>query len=87
MHCILEGLVHYHCCHALQLSPQNVATSDPSLSVFAYSWTNYGMDIPAEYHVKHEKEIQHIHDLHKILTLPLSSGTELIDGIRLANIN
>jgi hypothetical protein len=80
MHCILEGLVHYHCRHVLQLSTQNAATSDPILPVFAYSWTNYSTDIPAEYHVKHEKEIQHIYDIHKILTLPLGGSIDSLDG-------
>ena len=79
MHCILEGLVHYHCHHVLGLSTQHAATSDPMVPVFAYSWMNYSLDIPAEYHVKHEKEIQHIYDIHKILPLPFGPSIDLLE--------
>ncbi|KAF8234608.1 hypothetical protein L208DRAFT_1548374 [Tricholoma matsutake] len=75
MHCILEGIVHYHCRSVLRLSAKQAAVPDPILPAFSYHWTDYSSDAPEEYCVKNDREIQHIFDLHKILSLPLAITT------------
>lgn len=45
MHCVLEGIVHYHCRHVLRLDGSNRQTSTDGTSyAFDWSWTPYDQD-------------------------------------------
>src|ERR1700722_19929189 len=74
MHCILKGIVHYHCCYVLGLDAKKAATSVDLTPSFSYSWVLYNPHVPLECRVKHEGEIKHIPEIHMILTLPFDAG-------------
>ena len=74
MHCILEGIVHYHCRHVLELDTDRARASVPKVPAFSHLWTQYSAGVPAEYRIKHDKEEKQIAELHHILVLPLNSG-------------
>jgi hypothetical protein len=79
MHCILEGIVHYHCRSVLRFDLQLAVAPNPLQPAFSYPWVQYNSDVPEEYRMKRDSEIQHIHDIHKILTLPLKIDADLTD--------
>ena len=59
MHCILEGLVHYHCRHVLHLDDAAPhLNADGFRYAFDWPWEAYHSDtVPSKYEVP----IQHIH--------------------------
>jgi hypothetical protein len=86
MHCVLEGIVHYHCRHVLGLDTKQAVIKNPLVPAFSYPWPDYSPDVPKGYHITHDREIQHIHEIHGILTLPFKrdmGSTEAIDEIQL----
>ena len=74
MHCILEGLVQYHCRKVLQFDSQELKNDIPCVPAFSYPWTKYHSDVPPEYRVKHEGEVAQISRLQDVLVLSLESG-------------
>jgi hypothetical protein len=75
MHCLLEGLVCYHCRHVLQLhAKQGTKHTGQSGHAFSYPWTSYSSDVPSQYCVKNDKEVKHIYDIQGILVLPVNDG-------------
>ena len=45
MHCILEGIVHYHCCHVLRLdASERQANTDGVKYAFDWPWIPYNYD-------------------------------------------
>ncbi|KAF9555250.1 hypothetical protein CPC08DRAFT_611241, partial [Agrocybe pediades] len=70
MHCILEGLVHYHCRYVLRLD-LSVAKSTERTPAFAYPWTPYKNNKKPEFQGLDETERQHITSVHDLLERPL----------------
>lgn len=85
MHCILEGIVHYHCRHVLALDAKEAgAATDPPQPAFSHPWTAYNSDIvPLEFRNFNDREIKHVAEIQKLLTLPLNLGPETIDQSQL----
>ena len=78
MHCVLEGIVHYHCRHVLELDAKQAQAIPQMTPAFSYPWTKYSPDILPCYRVKHDKEIDQVSKIHDILALPLNSGPNSI---------
>jgi Transposase family tnp2 len=76
MHCILEGIVHYHCRRVLELDADRARASVPKVPAFSYPWIQYSMEVPVDYRVKHDREEKQIIELHHVLVLPFNSGPE-----------
>jgi len=74
MHCIFEGIVHYHCRYVLGLDSSHAKTDSPLVPAFSYNWVPYGPHVPQEYCVNRDKEVKQISDIQTILTLPVGSG-------------
>lgn len=41
MHCILEGIVHYHCRHVLEIDAEKAKTTEKTGPVFSCNWPPY----------------------------------------------
>ena len=84
MHCILEGLVHYHCRYVLELDLKQAKASYSVVPAFSHPWSQYSPDVPLEYRVKHDREMRQISELHDILVLPIGSdlGSITVDELR-----
>jgi hypothetical protein len=78
MHCLLKGLVHYHCFHILKLNSEQAQVKRQLNPAFSYPWIQYNSDVPMEYHITQDNEIDQVPKLHKALTLPLNSGPNSI---------
>jgi hypothetical protein len=76
MHCLLEGLVHYHCRYVLELDTTQAKVGVPKLPAFSHAWVSYNTSVPREYWVRNDKEIQQISELHDLLVLPFESGPD-----------
>jgi hypothetical protein len=76
MHCILLGLVYYHCRYVLGLDAKKANSSNPVIPAFSYSWTQYHDTVPTQYRMRNDQEIKQITEIHKILVLPFESGLE-----------
>jgi len=80
MHCILEGLVHYHCRHVLCLdSAQAKINTQPA---FSYPWTQYDDNINPEYDGFTDKDQKELIATHNLLERPLGigEGKDFLDG-------
>ncbi|KAJ7216926.1 hypothetical protein C8J57DRAFT_1537840 [Mycena rebaudengoi] len=52
MHCILEGLVHYHCRKVLRLDAKLAKRKDEAHVAFTHNWTDYDpANCPTDYHL------------------------------------
>jgi len=75
MHCILEGLVHYHCRHVLRLNSATAKTKETVefCPAFAYPWPvydmNYNSSLQQKYKLSEDDEEQ-VTDIHEILQRP-----------------
>ncbi|KAE9383257.1 hypothetical protein BT96DRAFT_793837, partial [Gymnopus androsaceus JB14] len=75
MHCILEGLVHYHCRHVLRLNSATAKTKETVefSTAFAYPWPIYDMkynsNVQQKYKLSEDDEEQ-VTDIHEILQRP-----------------
>ena len=67
MHCILEGLVHYHCCHILEIDTDQASKKDPLPAAFSYSWMVYSWLVPEGFQVNNSTEHCHINRIQQIL--------------------
>jgi hypothetical protein len=74
MHCILEGLVYYHCRRVLGIDAEMAGKPSPIAPAFSYPWLQYHTDVPSSYHMKKDDEIKQVTELHNILTTPFESG-------------
>jgi hypothetical protein len=74
MHCILEGLVYYHCRRVLGIDAEAAAKASPIIPAFSYPWLQYHTDVPSDYRMKKDQEIQQVTELHNILITPFESG-------------
>ncbi|KAK0215389.1 hypothetical protein IW262DRAFT_1240303, partial [Armillaria fumosa] len=76
MHCILEGLVHYHCLHVLEVDINKAGKARKMVPAFNFPWTKYSLDTATHLQcpMKQDKEIPHVSHIHKLLELPLEDG-------------
>ncbi|KAJ8482680.1 hypothetical protein ONZ45_g14866 [Pleurotus djamor] len=81
MHCLLEGIIHYHCRHVLCLDRAQLpkTTSQPQ-AAYAHQWTPYDPDCPKVCQVNSEKEIDHIAKIHRLLVKPLVVDPMNVNG-------
>jgi hypothetical protein len=70
MHCILEGLVHYHCRRVLEIDADRAKKKDPSPAAFSYPWMAYSRLVPEGFQVNNSAELQHISRIQQILMQP-----------------
>ncbi|SJL17814.1 uncharacterized protein ARMOST_21376 [Armillaria ostoyae] len=82
MHCVLEGLVHYHCLHVLEIDINKAGKARKMVPAFDYPWIKYSVATATDLQcpMKHDKEIPHIGHIHRMLELPLGDGLPLEDG-------
>lgn len=77
MHCILEGLVHYHCRHVLRLDASAASLSSDGLKVaFDWPWVPYLPEIGSGYSLD-ENHISGVAKIQETLTLSLSGKKSL----------
>ncbi|KAF9544839.1 hypothetical protein CPC08DRAFT_616641, partial [Agrocybe pediades] len=74
MHCILEGLVHYHCRYVLCLDAEE-AKVDIQPAAFEYPWTQYSNNTLPTYQGFDDKSKRHIISIHKLLQSPLGGDS------------
>lgn len=81
MHCILEGLVHYHCRRVLELESKPSKASSNSIPAYPFSWPIYD---PAQLPVGAEKmsnvqEVRGISEIHRLLMSSLHDSSAIND--------
>lgn len=85
MHCILEGLIHYHCRRVLRIDASVAKRKETMGAAFDYDWPEYDpAKCPAEYKLRNaEKEIGHIRRVQGKLMQPLleDDGEDDGDGV------
>ncbi|KAJ7635920.1 hypothetical protein B0H17DRAFT_1217189 [Mycena rosella] len=75
MHCILEGLMHYHCRYVLGLDADKAKTTANPVQAFSYSWEEYNeANVPTGFRVNTEKEENQIKKIQATLQLALGEG-------------
>ncbi|KAJ3979299.1 hypothetical protein F5890DRAFT_1421566 [Lentinula detonsa] len=78
MHCILEGLVHYHCRHVLRLDSSTSKLSSDGLKVaFDWPWIPYSPDAAGPNSLLQEKHIAAVIKIQKTVCISLSGGKSL----------
>ncbi|RDB18859.1 hypothetical protein Hypma_014527 [Hypsizygus marmoreus] len=84
MHCILEGLVHYHCRNVLCIDAVEAKASGPQAPAFLYPWKAYSLnDAPPEFRDFKDVEIKHVADIQKQLCLPFNCGSGTLNEAQL----
>ena len=77
MHCLLEGLVHYHCRNVLKIDMKAAKGKAASpVAAFSYPWKQYSSLIPSQFHVRNANEIKQISEIHCLLVRPLANGPD-----------
>jgi hypothetical protein len=79
MHCILEGLVRYHCHRVLRIDAKEARKEPPLEPAFAHEWTQYdAAKVPQTYHldpaIPLERQLTQISMIQAQLSRPLNSG-------------
>jgi hypothetical protein len=74
MHCLLEGLVHYHCRRVLEIDAKRANEPDDIPDAFSYDWMPHSRLVPANFCVTKEVELLHIPRIQRLLTRPLAVG-------------
>ena len=70
MHCILEGLVHYHCRRVLEIDADRASKKDVPPAAFTRAWMPYNELVPPEFHISNDAELRHIDRIQQALVLP-----------------
>jgi hypothetical protein len=76
MHCLLEGLVHYHCRRVLEIDADQASKKNPPSAAFSYNWLPHNRLVPNEFQVNNEAERRQIDKIQQALTLPLHGPDE-----------
>ncbi|KAK0477175.1 hypothetical protein EDD18DRAFT_1087934, partial [Armillaria luteobubalina] len=71
MHCILLGLVRYHCRYILGIDWNIARKQDTPPPAFDYAWVAYHPDVPKKFRLLKDHEEKHVTDIQNILILPL----------------
>lgn len=74
MHCLLEGLVHYHCRRVLEIDADQASKKIPPVEAFSYNWLAYNRLVPKEFQVNNDAECRQITKIQQALTLPFRDG-------------
>jgi hypothetical protein len=74
MHCILEGLVHYHCRHVLEIDAEKAQSAEKPAQAFSFQWPRYVDAEVAERFKLKTVDLQTVLKLHKLLETALNSG-------------
>ncbi|KAF5351480.1 hypothetical protein D9757_012880 [Collybiopsis confluens] len=78
MHCILEGLVHYHCRHVLRLDASAAKLSSDGLKIaFDWPWIPYSPEAAGTSCLLQEKHIPAVAKIQEALCLSLSGKNAL----------
>jgi hypothetical protein len=77
MHCLLEGLVHYHCRRVLEIDAKRANEHDQAAPAFSYSWMPYTSDVPASFRINKDHELGQISSIHRLLTRPFQTPDRL----------
>ncbi|KAJ3888755.1 hypothetical protein F5879DRAFT_764361, partial [Lentinula edodes] len=79
MHCILEGLIQYHCRHVLRLDASSTSVSSDGLKyAFDWPWTPYDDDlVPGGCNKLSQKHIPRVANIHQTLCLALAGEKAL----------
>ncbi|KAE9391972.1 hypothetical protein BT96DRAFT_789749, partial [Gymnopus androsaceus JB14] len=78
MHCILEGIVHYHCRHVLCLNDTAPKISaDGFRHAYDWPWEAYHADNVSSDYAVPQKHIAHISKIHELLCLALEGSNSL----------
>lgn len=82
MHCVLEGLVHYHCRYVLRLDSAEAKLTTQK-AAFAYPWTQYDSNTDPRYQCFDDKDQKQIVSIHTLLERPLGEGPDPLDETQL----
>jgi hypothetical protein len=74
MHCILLGLVYYHCRYVFGIDAKNADTTNSGIPAFPYPWPQYSDTLPTPYRMRNDEEIKQIIELQNIIVLPFERG-------------
>lgn len=85
MHCLLEGLVHYHCRRVLEIDAKRASEPDDTPDAFSYDWMPHNCLVPANFRVTKEAELCHIPRIQRLLTRPFTAG-ETGNGVQAKGI-
>ena len=79
MHCLLEGLVHYHCRNVLKVDMKVAKGLGKATSpaAFSYPWKQYSQLISPQFHVRNADEIKQISEVHRLLVRPLANSPDV----------
>lgn len=83
MHCILEGLVHYHCRNVLCIDAEVARVVDPQQAAFSHPWFPYSSNVPEEFRKLNEGEIKQLDNIQRLLTLPINTGDDTLTDSQL----
>jgi len=73
MHCLLEGLVHYHCRRVLEIDAKRANESDDTPDAFSYNWMPHNRLVPEKFCVTKEAELRHIPRIQRLLIRPFTA--------------
>ena len=76
MHCLLEGLVHYHCRRVLEIDADQASKKNPPPAAFSYNWLPHNRLVPKEFQVNNDAERHQINKIQQALTLPFHYGLD-----------
>jgi hypothetical protein len=76
MHCILEGLVHYHCRRVLEIDADRASKKDPPPAAFSYPWMAYSRLVSEGFQVNNSAELHHIVKIQQTLMQPFQLGPD-----------
>jgi hypothetical protein len=82
MHCILLGLVYYHCRYVLGIDAKKANTTNAVIPAFSYPWPQYSDTLPTQYRMRNEQEMKQMTDLQNILVLPFESGLDSENALK-----
>lgn len=89
MHCILEGLVHYHCRSVLCIDKEVADAPETHRPAYSYPWLAYGPNVPEKFRDFTSGEVSHVEKIQQLLMLPINANgldfTQLL--VRLERMN
>ncbi|KAF9455317.1 hypothetical protein BDZ94DRAFT_1327639 [Collybia nuda] len=85
MHCILEGLVHYHCRRVLCIDAEVAGAPNPQQPSYSYPWISYNSNTFPGLSNLTDTEVQQVDQIHQLLMLPINSGNDTLTDSQLLN--
>jgi hypothetical protein len=87
MHCLLEGLVHYHCRRVLEIDADQASKKSPPAAAFSYNWLPHSRLVPKEVQVNNDAESRQIDKIQQALTLPFHRGPACDEDTEIGSVN